>query len=315
MNQHHPIVWLKYANQQLGLVPSMGGSVAAWKIESPTSGGSGGLGTELLDLLRPWDGNNPDRYSLASFPMVPWSNRITGGGFDFEGMFYPIALNREGEPYPIHGDGWLQPWQISQPDQDTLVMSIESKHFSGNPYHYSSSQTFQLVDGGMYQSISVTHLGDAPMPYGLGLHPWFLRTAQTRLQALVDGIWLSGADPIPTRHTKDFPPTTDINDGMDVNGSLIDNAYTGWDGSGTIQWPEKHLKLTMTALEVQQDYKQNPANTGYCLIYRPVTGPAFCFEPITHPIDAFHDEKLPGLKVLRKGETLQLRIEWKFETI
>ena len=33
--------------------------------------------------------------------MLPWSNRISGGGFEHAGRFHPIAPNRGGEPYPI----------------------------------------------------------------------------------------------------------------------------------------------------------------------------------------------------------------------
>ena len=69
---NHPIAWLDHAGQRLGLVPSLGGSVAAWQLDRPQG---------LFDLWRPWDGKTPDLYRLASFAMVPWSNRISGGGF------------------------------------------------------------------------------------------------------------------------------------------------------------------------------------------------------------------------------------------
>jgi aldose 1-epimerase len=29
----HPVVWLRHAGQRLGLLPSLGGSVAAWQLE------------------------------------------------------------------------------------------------------------------------------------------------------------------------------------------------------------------------------------------------------------------------------------------
>ncbi len=51
----------------------------------------------------------------------------------------------------------------------------------------------------------------------------------------------------------------------------------------------------------------------YCLMYRPPKGPAFCFEPITQPIDAFHLEGRPGLRTLGSGETLKMRIQWRIE--
>lgn len=303
----HPIAWLCHGGQRLGLAPSLGGGVAAWQLERSDASGS-----PPLDLWRPWDGRNPDRYTLASFAMVPWSNRISAGGFAHDGRFHPVRANRRDEPYPIHGDGWLQPWSLEQPAADTFEMTLESSHFDGDPYVYQSTQSFRLVEGGLDQSVHVTHLGDAPLPYGLGLHPWFPRSAGTRLQADVQGVWLSGADPLPTVHAAAFPATWDLRAGMDANGGLIDNAYTGWSGAASITWPEQQLQLEMRVPQVQ---RRAPMDPGYCLLYRPPAGPAFCFEPITHPIDAFHLPGRPGLRLLGRGETLSLQVQWRYRLL
>jgi aldose 1-epimerase len=296
----HPIVWLHHAGQRLGLVPTLGGGVAAWQVESADG---------PLDLWRPWDGVNTDRYSLASFAMLPWSNRISGGGFEHAGQRHPMAPNRAGEPYPIHGDGWLQPWAITQTTDNRLVMTLESHRFDGNPYHYRATQTFTLHEGGLDQGVAVTHLGATPLPHGLGLHPWFPRDPDTRLSAPVKGVWLSGADPLPTRHSGHFPPSWDLREGIDVNGGLIDNAYTGWAGHAQMAWPTRGVVVTMVVPEVQR--RAAAGDPGYCLLYRPPVGHAFCFEPVTHPIDAFHLDGRPGLKTLADGETLRLDVQWR----
>jgi aldose 1-epimerase len=298
----HSIHWLHHAGQRLGLVPTLGGSVAAWQRTAEQG---------ALDLWRPWDQNNADLYTLASFPLVPWSNRISSGGFSHAGVTHPMRLNRAGEPYPIHGDGWLQAWEIRQPAADTLEMELESHHFDGNPHHYRALQRFVLREDGMDQLLQVTHLGPASLPYGLGQHPAFPRTPRAKLHAPVQGVWLSGADPMPTAYTEDFPPSWDPRAGMSVSGSLIDNAYTGWSGASHIDWPEHGLRLHMRVPAVEQRGK----NDGYCLLYRPPQGPHFCFEPVTHPIDAFHADGQPGLRMLNTGETLGLQVEWRFEAL
>lgn len=56
-------------------------------------------------------------------------------------------------------------------------------------------------------------------------------------------------------------------------------------------------------------------NDGFCLLYRPAEGHHFCFEPVTHPIDAFHMEGCPGLQVLETGQTLRQAVEWRFESL
>lgn len=299
----HPVVWLRHAGQHLGLVPSLGGSVAAWQLDRPQG---------RLDLWRPWDGKTGDLYQTASFAMVPWSNRISGGGFTHEGQFHAMRPNRAGEPYPIHGDGWLQPWQISQPAADTLVMTLTSRRFDGNPYDYEAVQTFRLVNGGLDQQVQVRHLGEEPLPYGLGVHPWFPRTPATRISAPVQGVWLCGGDPLPLAHTRSFPQGWNLNEGVQAQGPLIDNGYTGWGGKASIAWPELGLQLTANMPDFEQD---GAAAQHFCLIYRPPQGPAFCFEPITQPIDAFHMPGQPGLRVLGQGEQFSLNIQWRVASL
>lgn len=294
----HAVVWLEHAGQRLGLVPTLGGGVAAWQLDTPRG---------RFDLWRPWDGARPDRYTLASFPLVPWSNRISGGGFEHEGRLHAIQPNRVGEPYPIHGDGWLQAWSCEQPAADTMVMQLRSCRFDGNPYEYAAEQRFTLRADGMDQALRVTHLGESSLPYGLGQHPYFPRDEDTRLQAPVKGVWLSGNDPLPTEHSTSLPPGWDLRD-TGAHGPFLDNAFTGWSGEARIVWPRRGLQLTMRVPQVADGGRAD----GFCLVYRPEQGDAFCFEPITHPIDSFHAPDRAGLRVLQQGESLALDIQWRF---
>jgi len=315
----HELIWLRHAGQHLALVPTLGGSVAAWQCDRTnvkTSNTSSDTGASArFDLWRPWGGEVEDLYHMASFAMVPWSNRISRGGFEHDGQFHAMQPNRAGEPYPIHGDGWLQPWQHTQTAADTVVMTLESQNFNGAPYHYQASQSFRLLPGGLDQSVTVRHLGSGSLPYGLGLHPWFPRTPHTHVQAPVQGVWLSGADPIPTGYTSAFPQSWDLNAGLDALdplGRLIDNGYSGWGGQASISWPEHGLQLSARMPYFVAD---GGAEQHHCLIYRPPQGPAFCFEPISHPIDAFHQPGRPGLKVLAHGEELTLAVQWRWREL
>jgi aldose 1-epimerase len=304
MSDHRPmsVVWLQAHGQRLGLLPHLGGGVAAWQWLEGAAGGP-------VDLWRPWDGASDDRYTFASFAMLPWSNRISGGGFEHDGRLHAVRRNRIGEPYPIHGDGWLQPWRLAEVDASRAVLRLNAYRFQGNPYVYDAEQTFCLVEGGLDQRLRVTHRGDAPLPYGLGLHPWFPRTPHTRLTANVSGVWLGRDDRLPTQHTTQVPPDWDLRPGASMHGTLVDNAYTGWDGLARIEWPEHALALQMQTLPL--DTPSGPLAPAYCLLYRPETGDAFCFEPVTHPIDAFHLDGRPGLLTLAPGQTLELSVHWR----
>ncbi len=285
------LVSLESETQRLQLAPELGGSVTAWEWKT---------GDQWLPLFRTWDGASGDRYTVACFPLVPWSNRITQGGFEHEGRFYPIHANRTEEHYPIHGDGWLQEWSVTEHTDNRLKLSLDSHGFDHSPYHYRSTQTFLLLQDGLQIDLTVTHTGQQGLPYGLGLHPYFVRTARTCLQFKPEGVWLSGGDPIPTEHVAVFPPTWDYNMPSSLDGPLIDNCYTGWNGKAIIDYPDRDLSLTIVM----------PDCNGYALLFRPPGGDFFCLEPVTHPIDAFHMAGQPGLVQLAHGDSLALRTKF-----
>ena len=312
--QQHPVIWLEQQSllgaQRLGLTPSMGGSVTAWVVER--------TGLAPFNLFRAWDGidhDDPLHIAFASYPLVPWSNRISGGGFSGEGTFHAVAPNATGMPYPIHGDGWQQHWQYWQIDAGSLDMTLESNQFNSNPHHYCAKQTFELVDSGMDQSLTVTHLGEEPLPYGLGLHPWLPRNKHTKLQAHVDGVWLSYPDCLPKAHTTDFPSAWDLNSGISTAGTLIDNCFTGWNGQARVTWSDHELELTLRHSIASTEVSTYSIQPNYLLVYRPTRGDHFCLEPVSHPIDAFHQPGQPGLQMLEKGESLSLAVSWRYQTM
>ena len=286
---------VQHGRQRLQLIPELGGSLAGWELQH---------GDTWLPLLRPWNGMAADAYTYACFPLTPWSNRISAGGIEHDGVTYPIALNRSGEAYPIHGDGWLQPWGIAASDPTSITLALTSNRFAGNPYHYRASQRFILDDDGLTIILQVTHLGEHALPYGLGLHPYFPRDSTTRLQMHCTGLWLSGADLMPESHASILPPTFDYRQPALLNGPMIDHCFTGWDGHASIHYPNHGLTLELTM----------PQCDGYALMYRPPGLDFFCLEPITHPIDAFHLAGRPGLRILANGESMELRLQMRFRT-
>lgn len=285
------ILTIESATQRLQLVPEYGGAASAWDWKT---------GESWSPLFRPWDGASSDRYTLACFPLVPWSNRISEGGFEHDGRFYQVHANRTDEHYPLHGDGWLQRWNVVEKAESKIKLALDSKHFDGGPYHYHSTLTYQFLPDGLQIDLTVTHMGQGNLPYGLGLHPYFVSNPETRLQFAAEGVWLSGDDLIPKERTTQFPQTWDYNTPAPLEGPLIDNCYVGWNGRATIDYPDRGLRLTMVM----------PDCNGYTLFYRKPGADFFCLEPITHPIDAFHMPDQPGLVYLGHGDSIALRAKF-----
>ena len=46
------------------------------------------------------------------FPLVPYVNRIRGGRFTFREREVRLDPNMAGDPSPLHGQGWLNPWNV-----------------------------------------------------------------------------------------------------------------------------------------------------------------------------------------------------------
>lgn len=300
----HAVHWLDDGRQRLGLIPGKGGGVAAWMLH-PATANQGRHSDTPFHLWRPWFGD-ADLFSVASLPLVPWSNRISGGGFGHGGQFFPLRPNRDGEPCPIHGEGWLQAWEVQLHDAHQLEMRLDSLHFMDSPYAFVATQSYRLLPDGIRQTLTVTHQGASALPYGLGQHPWLLRTPQTRMQAAVDGVWLCGADRLPTRH-RPAVEHWDLPAGMPAYGPLIDNAFTGWRGTARIEWPDAGWALNLHQADIPTD--------ACLLVFRPESGPSFCVEPVTHPVDAIHLPGQPGLRWLEPGASMTLDLRWAFERL
>ena len=262
--------------------------------------GSGGALARLdwcgTPVLRPApDGlAQPLPGQLACFPLVPWSNRIAPDGFEFNGRRITPAPTREGEPCPIHGDGWRMPWQVVAQDDSSAALALDRSDSS--PFAFTASIEYALAGSALRVTLRVVNRGAYALPFGLGLHPWLPFPEDARLQARADGVWLSGADRLPAERAV-LPPAWNF--GGAVPQSLprdgVDHAFTGWDGRAQIDWPGRKLRLLIDA------------DMAYFILYIPPGKDFFCFEPVDHAINAHNLPGGPpanGLSVLAPGQGL-----------
>ena len=86
---------------RLTITPALGAGIARYDLLTADG---------VVPLMRPApDQGTDDPFALACNLLVPWSNRISGGGFSFDGRFFSVAPNLDGEPCPIHGNGFQEP--------------------------------------------------------------------------------------------------------------------------------------------------------------------------------------------------------------
>ncbi len=281
MNQDD-LVELRAGDTRLTLAPAIGGGVAslAWR------------GREILRPANAAALAKGDPLGLANFPLVPFAGRITQGRFNFNGRDVILPVNLAGEVDAIHGQGWRLPWRLAGRTDKSATLRLD--HPAGDwPWTYQALQHFTVTEAGLVHALSVTNQGSAPMPAGLGLHPYFPRDPDTWLEADVDGVVLTPAGP-------PAPPP----DAWDWRGGRrltlpVDNQFSGWSGAAAIGWPSRGHKVTLWT---------SPA-VSRLVVYAPAAGDIVCVEPVSHQLDAVNRSPggaAHGMEILGAGQSLTL---------
>ena len=166
------------------------------------------------------------------------------------------------------------------------------------PFAFDALVTYRLDEAALTILLELTHRGDEPVPYGMGIHPWFPRTGQVSIRAHADNYFETGSDMLPSgRFEVSNNPAWDFSDGRDLPDDLIDTCFGGWDGSARIETPD-------WAMDVETD-----PPCGWYQIYSPSKdADFFCFEPVTHPVNAHNEPGHPGLVQLARGESMRQSI-------
>ena len=243
-----------------------------------------------VDVMRPTPDGATDALDTASFPLVPFANRIKNGAFVFGGHKVKLKPNLGDHPHTLHGHGWRAAWKVVESSPNRAVLSYH--HMPDEwPWEYEATVVYELREDGLRSYLSVRNLSPWTMPAGLGFHPYFIRTDQTRLKAATDGVWISDDQTLP-RNWHAGVLRKDWTKGDVVNHDKpIDNCYTGFKGRAEIYEGER---LTHT-LRASPDCK-------WLHIFVPMGERFFCVEPVNHMPDPFNQPN-SGLSSLKAGET------------
>ncbi len=290
-----PTVRLSREALALELAPGVGGGIAAFRWRG-------------RNVMRPATAAalaGGDPLGLASFPLVPFAGRVTDGRFTFAGREVRLTANLPGEPHAIHGQGWRRPWDVA--DRSEHAARLTFSHPAGEwPWAYAAEQVFTLVDDGLDQTLSVVNQGDAPMPAGLGQHPYFPRGPETRLTADVDGVIAFDAEAGRFRRLAP-PPDWDWREGRIVR-PFVDNAFTGFGGRARIDQPLLGLSVTLSS----------EPSAAHLVVYAPESGDFTCVEPLTHAVGALDrgDGGLRGgMRLLAPGEAMTLTVRYRLAEV
>src|SRR4051812_20473331 len=138
---------------KLALSPSIGGAIFAFEWM-----GAGGAQPIMRKCHSPLE----NVHEACSFPLVPYVNRIRGANFSFRGREVRLAANMPGDPSPLHGQGWLNPWKVERSDNASAVLRF--RHEAGEwPWAYEAVQEFSLDEHGYSVRLTCRNVDDDPM--------------------------------------------------------------------------------------------------------------------------------------------------------
>ena len=157
---------------------------------------------------------------------------------------------------------------------------------------------YALTAGALTMWLSVRNLGTMPLPFGLGFHPWIVRSPRTPAGES-ETRRLETSDHLPSGEVRVASrPEWNFAAPRALPADWINNAFLDWDGHARVLWPERKLALDVAA---------DPPLSTYILYSPSAKADFFCFEPVTHPVDAHNLPGGPaanGLTILAPQETI-----------
>ena len=278
---------LRAGKLHLELSPSVGGSISAFEWVREDG---------LMSLLRKRNSPLENVLGAASFPLVPYVNRIRGGRFTFCGREVQLAANMPDDPSPLHGQGWLHSWSVVESASSRAVLAFS--HPAGEwPWSYEAQQDFRLDPNGLSLRLSCRNTSDEPMPCGLGQHPYFPCGPETRIDTMVETAWTIDQHVLPVEQV----PATGRFDlgGRLVCGQDLDHGFGGWRGKAVMTDPAWPYELRMSSPDAR-----------FFQLYSPPGGGIFVAEPVSHANAALNapesDWAELGMQVLEPGESMHL---------
>ncbi|MBC3192379.1 aldose epimerase [Pseudonocardia sp. C8] len=247
--------------------------------------------------------------------LAPWPNRVRGGRWRHRGTTHRLALSEPDAGNAIHGLLRHVPWTLTGRGGDHVTLTAVAPVQPGWPQPVRVTITYTVGAGGLAVETVVENLGAAPVPFGLGFHP-YLRVGDVPTDELE--LTLAARTVLPLRDQLPDGPAVPLErpfastplGGLELDGAfggcvpgdgddLVRHRVAAPDGGGTELWAEPAFGWVQVFTPGEFP-RQGP--DGAVVVSR-----AVAVEPMTCPPDALNSgadlvELVPGeAEVLRWG--------------
>ena len=200
-----------------------------------------GRWADILYSAPDWEANPvPTR---SGHPILfPFPGRMVGGRFAFEGQEYQLPLNDSTQRHAIHGFTPRNPWRAVEWNGAADSAFVTGQfHLAADlpgaatqwPADFALNVTYRLFRDRLRVEAVVQNLGDGPLPFGLGYHPYFrlpgVHDADVGghvLQANVGEMW-EAVDNLPTGRRVPVTGDLDFREPRAIGATHLDAVYTG----------------------------------------------------------------------------------------
>lgn len=300
-------ITLQLDTLRLFISPAVGASIVALHHKNPLGGWS--------PVLRDMPSDSRDPANAGSFVMLPWTNRVKDASFRFNDQTHELTPNHS-DATAIHGIGRDRAWSIVDRSPITCRLTLDTRDDPGSPYPFGAVARYEIGPDCVEMDLSVTNLGDRPIPVGCGHHPYFHRhlhsdADQLRVRLGVAGRYLCD-DCIPSGQIVHDDICAALASGGPIGNPGLDDVFAGFDGKATLEWPESNVRLQMVCSD----------ELGHVVIYTPKADDGspdefVCIEPVSMVNDGFNlmdrGQRDTGVRVLQPGETQRTRTTLRFE--
>jgi aldose 1-epimerase len=253
-----------------------------------------------LDLLRTPDDaaeHARDPFSWGAYVMAPWCNRLAAVPTVVGGRTVHLPANFA-DGTAIHGQVFAGRWEVGGDGSLSITAGGD-----GWPWPYRCWLRVSISGAVLRVDQSLTNLSEMPMPAGLGLHPWFRRPLELRIDS--DSVVRSNLEPDAA--------ATAVSGRWDLRATqaVPDDLDATWlapgDPAVELRWPELgvigHLRVRSTA-------------ESCIVVASPITLDAVAVEPQTHApqgLRRFLRGEPGAMRAIEPGGVLGLTTEIAFE--
>lgn len=290
--KNSPILSIQSTHSSAQLIPEYGATICSLKFDD----------RELLylhDFF--WDKKNDDLGGGWPF-LFPVCARLSRDGkygvYQYLGNYYQL---------PIHGFSWYLPWQVLDHQKDSVHLKLvfDETTLKMYPFQFEIELKYFIHDRELHCQQIYRNLGDHPMPFYAGFHPYFLIPSGVSKHQVC----------IEFHSRKRFI----------YNENLTDICQTAAPFSGHHSIDEKALNESLSLIDdgkaarlIFPDYRlslnanrHKKEDFPYLQLYHIPEKPFFCMEPWMGFPNALNS--VTGAKWLQPGETMLANLTLVYE--